>query len=581
MMKIDHTASVAQIEQARTEILYRNAPIGIVASNAMGCTAAAAFALDDARVTNAALIWSALLLACMVFHLDVCRRFRRSLTPDPARWTRRFEIAALFEGLTWGAGAFLFASSEQFHRQLVMLVLCSGIVASTAFVLSTNLRPFRTFFYPAILPQLIVQVAFPYPLHLLAAAMTAAFMIAITVATERANAQVLDVLMLRFGNEALANALASAKARAEEANMAKSRFLAAASHDLRQPMHALSLFVGALQGRAMDAEATRLVDYIEGSVRALDDQFAALLDVSKLDAGVVEPLLESIHIEPLLARVCRDYAEQAAAKGVRLRSVASSAIVQSDAVLLERMVRNLVSNAVRYTQHGSVLVGCRRLPGALSIQVLDSGCGIDPAEQGRIFDEFYQVGDRTRDRSEGLGLGLAIVRRIATLVGAELSFTSIPQRGSAFRLRLPLGRDDVSTDASSSPEPQLAKASGLIFVIDDEAAIRNAMESLLTSWGYGVLVAASGDAMLELAAAVGATPELIISDFRLQGGEDGIAAIRRLLAVYGTHIPALLISGDTAPDRLADAHASGLPLLHKPLSNSRLRAAVGNLMRGA
>ncbi len=571
------------IEQARTAILYLNAPMGVVASCTTGGVAALAFALDDRAIALAAAVWAALLLACMLFHLEVCRRYRGMRDPEPTHWSRLFELAALFEGLTWGAGAFLFASSEAFHRQLVMLVLCSGVVASTAFVLSTNLRPFRAFFYPAILPQVAVQLLHPYPLHELALAMTVAFIVSITVATERANAQVLDVLRLRFRNEALAGQLAVAKTRAEQANLAKSRFLAAASHDLRQPMHALGLFVGALQGRVMDAEASRLVGYIDGSVRALDDQFAALLDVSKLDAGIVEPHFAPIHVQTLLGRVCRDHAEEARARGVRFRHVATSAMARSDPVLLERMVRNLVANAVRYTERGSVLVGCRRHPGELSIEVWDTGCGIEPSEQARVFEEFYQAEGRAQvradRRSEGLGLGLAIVRRISALVGADLSFSSAPGRGSVFRLRLPLADEDDIADAPESSGEEVGKGSGLIHVIDDEPAIRGAMSSLLGSWGYRVRVAASAAELLQAIAGSDEMPDLIISDFRLQGGEDGISAIRTLLARFGRPIPALLITGDTAPDRLVEARAGGFPLLHKPLPNGRLRAAIGNLLR--
>lgn len=570
-----------RIAQARTAILYLNAPMGVVASCTTGMLAALAFAIDDVEIAHAAGVWAALLLVCMVFHLEVCRRYRRSRDPDPQHWTRLFVVAALFEGITWGAGAFLFATSEHYHRQLVMLVLCSGIVASTAFVLSTNLRPFRAFFYPAILPQVAVQFWFPYPLHELALFMTVAFIVSITVATERANEQVLDVLRLRFRNESLAAQLAAAKGRAEEANLAKSRFLAAASHDLRQPMHALGLFVGALQGRSMDAEAKRLVGYIEGSVSALDDQFAALLDVSKLDAGVVEPHIVSVHIGTLLERVCREHADQANARGVRFRYVPSTAVVDSDPVLLERMVRNLVANAVRYTERGSVLVGCRRLAGALSIQVWDTGAGIEPAEQARVFEEFYQGESRVRERSHGLGLGLAIVRRIATLVGAQLSFASTPGQGSVFRLQVPLGDDEQGIETDTIADEIVVRGSGLIYVIDDEPAIRGAMTSLLGSWGYRLRVAASATELLEGNGGDDDAPDLIISDYRLQGDDDGIRAIRTVLTHFGQPIPALLITGDTAPERLAEARASGYPLLHKPLSNGRLRAAIGNLMRTA
>jgi CheY-like chemotaxis protein len=362
--------------------------------------------------------------------------------------------------------------------------------------------------------------------------------------------------------------------------VAKSRFLAAASHDLRQPVHALGMFVSALRGREMDVESRRLVEYLDGSVEALDSLFVALLDISRLDAGIVHSRVTSFLIQPLLERVCADHQAEAQAKGLRLVLHPCSAIVHSDAVLVERIVRNIVSNAVRYTDRGRVVVGCRR--GArLRVQVWDTGRGIPREQQERVFEEFYQLDNPERDRGKGLGLGLAIVRRLAALLDCPLSMASEPGQGTVFTLSLPVSDATVLVDTPPTDPSPISVSAGLILVIDDELAIQEAMRSLLTSWGHEVIVAGTGAEMLERIAACTTRPELIICDYRLRGDENGIAVIRQLQSEFNDEIPALLVTGDTAPDRLREAQESGFVLLHKPVPLGKLRAAIGNLVATA
>ena len=238
------------------------------------------------------------------------------------------------------------------------------------------------------------------------------------------------------------------KELAEEANLSKSRFLAAASHDLRQPIHALGMFVGALARHPMTDEMRRLVEQIEGSVGAMDGLFNSLLDISKLDAGVVQSHVRSFAIGPLLQRISDEFAGEAQRKGLRLTLCPCSAFVASDPVLLERILRNIVSNAVRYTDQGRILVGCRRGP-RLSVQVWDTGRGIAQADRERVFQEFYQVDNFERDRAKGLGLGLAIVRRLTLLLDHPLELRSQIGRGSVFKLSLPTAQAEAGIEAAS------------------------------------------------------------------------------------------------------------------------------------
>ncbi len=375
--------------------------------------------------------------------------------------------------------------------------------------------------------------------------------------------------------------LRDARAAAEEANLAKSRFLAAASHDLRQPIHALGMFVGALRARVTDAEATRIIDHIDDSLHTMGELFSSLLDVSRLDAGIVQPRLEVFAIQPLLERVHREFQEAAQEKGLKLVLHSCSLHVHSDPMLLGRIVRNLVANAVRYSESGRVVIGCGRRSGKLSIQVLDTGSGIATEHRDLIFQEFYQIGNDERDRNKGLGLGLAIVRRLTTLLETPLRLRSSVGKGSAFSIDVPIAIAVPFVPAREDLREPAFAMRGLILIVDDEATVLRAMQNLLTSWGLDVITAGSCNEMLAQLASCDVRPRLIICDYRLRDGERGINVIRRLQSEYNDDIPGVLITGDTAPDRLKEAQESGFVLLHKPVPNARLRATLSSLMRPA
>jgi signal transduction histidine kinase len=364
-----------------------------------------------------------------------------------------------------------------------------------------------------------------------------------------------------------------------EASLSKSRFLAAASHDLRQPVHALGMFVGALRAREMDAEARKIVDHIADSIDVMDDLFTALLDVSRLDAGVVQPQLQTFPIQVLLERIYREFRASAAQKGLRLALHPCSLFVYTDPVLLERIIRNLVANAVRYSDSGRVVVGCRRHGGQLSIQVWDTGRGIAREQQEQIFHEFYQIGNHERDSSKGMGLGLAIVKRLTVLLETPLALKSEIGKGSMFAVEVA-----CADPAPSAPMPELESrpdlfVQELVLVVDDEIAIQQAMRSLLTSWGLSVSATGSGREMLDAVASCKTRPSLILCDYRLRDEENGITVIERLRAEFNEDIPGVLISGDTAPDRLKEAEESGFVLLHKPVPHGKLRATLTSLLR--
>ena len=365
---------------------------------------------------------------------------------------------------------------------------------------------------------------------------------------------------------------------AEEANLAKSRFLAAASHDLRQPVHALSLFIGALRSVPMDAKGQGLVDQIEASADAMDRLFAALLDISKLDAGIVEVLRKPFAIDAVLIRVYDDFAGEAAAKGLKLSYVRCRAIVDSDPILVERIARNLISNAVRYTDAGRIVVGCRRRGSSVAMQVWDTGRGISSGQQEQVFQEYYQVDNPERDREKGLGLGLAIVRRVADLLECDLYLRSEIGQGSCFEISLPQASEAAMPLSEPVDKICITSTTGHVVVIDDEKAIRAGMSALLTNWGYEVLAVSSADEAIQFLASYTRKPDLLICDLRLRDGENGIEAIEKLRTEYNESIPAMLITGDTAARRLHEAQTSELLVLHKPVPNGKLRATIARLV---
>jgi signal transduction histidine kinase len=363
------------------------------------------------------------------------------------------------------------------------------------------------------------------------------------------------------------------------ANLSKSRFLAAASHDLRQPLHALNLFVAQLRTETDHAERGRLAGKIGAAVADMNALFNSLLDISSLDAGALKAEITDFPIAGVLRRIEATFAPAAREKGLRLRVVPSSAWIRSDVILLGRILMNLVSNAVQYTSSGGIVVGCRRVGGRLRVEVCDSGVGIPADQQRSIFDEFYRVSDAERERGDGLGLGLAIVKRLCTLLDHPVSLSSIPGKGSRFAFSVPMApaveRLRPLPPALAAPPDPLHDR--LIVVIDDDALVLDGTGGLLKSWGCRVVTAES-----EQAARThldGNVPDLIISDFRLREGQTGIDAIAALREAFSVSIPAFLISGDISPERLHEAQAGGLHLLHKPVNPMTLRAMISRLLR--
>jgi signal transduction histidine kinase len=370
--------------------------------------------------------------------------------------------------------------------------------------------------------------------------------------------------------------LQEARGEAEAANIAKTKFLAAASHDLRQPMQALSMYASVLEARVTDADARRRVVHgIQLSVITLERMFDSLLDISKIESGVVKPNFVAFPLMPLIERVVESEAPLAAQKNLGLRVVATSASVRSDPALLERMLKNLVTNAIRYTERGKIVIGCRRL-GAdrLRLDVVDSGIGIALEEQERIFDEYYQLSGSS---AQGLGLGLPIVKSLGALLGHPVSMKSAPGRGSVFSIELARA-PEIAPANLARPLPAAPLSRLKVVLVDDDVEIRESMGLLLESWGCRCLAAGTAAEIEAQLRAERITPDALIVDYRLADTMSGIQVIERLRAAFGKQLPALIITGTGNPAHL-ESRAGGIPFAIKPVAPGKLRAFLSQALR--
>jgi signal transduction histidine kinase/CheY-like chemotaxis protein len=464
---------------------------------------------------------------------------------------------------------------------------------------------FYGFVLPALVP-LIVRVALVADaVHLSIAAVLAVVLAFVLGFGHRLNDVLTQSLAIRYENLDLigelkerTRAALSARAAAEAADRGKSQLLAAASHDLRQPLHALGLYAAALAARVPAAEWRPLVDHVLEGIAVLEAQFAQLLDLSRLEAGalVAEPV--ELPLAPLLAQTVAELAPAAASRGLALRVVGTRAWVRSDPALLARIVRNLVANAVRYTRRGGIVVGVRRRRGRVAIVVADTGIGIAPAELARIFEEFYQVPASGPGGRRGMGLGLAIVRRFAGLLGHRVEVRSRPGRGSCFWVEVPrvpaVPRRARAADGQAAGDAPVtesiavtdasarnALAGALVAMVDDDASAIDAMRALLATRAATLAAGTSVDALLEDLGSAARYPDVLLADLRLAHGALGTDAIARVRDELGVPVPALLVSGDTGAEAAAIARRAGIPLLGKPVDAGTLEAALARLIASA
>lgn len=504
------------------------------------------------------------------------------------RWLRTITGCTILAGIADGAAPWIFVQPGHLPLIAVLMVVLMANCARAV----QSLRPFKTALIGHVLcamvpliAALVLQGGTYY--YFLAAFATVHLAMLLRAGMQEAD-ELSAALVLRFENETLAARLREQVKETERASLEKTRFLAAASHDLRQPLHAISLFGATLEnqlvGRDEGINAHRLMQ----AVHALSHSLETMLDVSRIDAGALKPALQSLSLDDILVPLNDVFEPLAEARSLQLRVRASGVRVRSDPQLLSRILSNLIDNALKYTPKGGVIVAARVRGDVVWIDVRDTGTGIPPDQQERIFDEFYQIGNPNRDRSFGLGIGLAIVKRLSKLLDHPVEVRSRPARGTLFRVCAPL---DVAP-AKKSPEAasdrdmkDMLSAETMpdrILLLDDEADIRHAMTALLATWGVSLTAVdseAEAELEMETALAAGEHFDLLLCDYRLAGNASGADVGLRLRARFDAELPLVLISGETSPDRLKRVRDLGLPMLSKPVEAGALRQMIAKMSR--
>jgi signal transduction histidine kinase/CheY-like chemotaxis protein len=374
--------------------------------------------------------------------------------------------------------------------------------------------------------------------------------------------------------------LKSAKDTAEKLNATKSRLLAAAGHDLVQPLNAARLSLSALKEESLTEGAASLAAQIDRSLASVEQLMRALMDISKLDAGVTQPEFCSFPIEHILQGLYWDFAHAARQQNLRLRVLCTSAVVWSDPVFLRRIIQNLISNAIRYTNRGGVVVLCRRHGEQLTVSICDTGVGIPVEEHDKIFSEFHRGSTPTAHAAEGLGLGLAIAKRMAEALGHELRLCSEVGRGTVFTVTMPISRVKPvpGTHALERPGITHVLEGAFVVVIENDESSRLAMENLLSRWSCQVVSAASIEEIIAALSEIERTPDLVIADFHLGRGGNGLDGIRAVASRFPPAVPGLIVTADHDPEIARLAAKAGCALLIKPVEPAELRALMSHLL---
>lgn len=525
--------------------------------------------------------WAALVHTAQAGRLFVGWSYRR----DPQAWQRvkvwcrRYMAGLILASLAWGAVPWLVLPTSDLATVCLTMLVMLGMASGGLGAIVVYRPAIFAWLGPLLVPLPIALLVFPGPLHGVLAVFAVAYLCVNLIFALGQHHMLLRALRAQFDNAELVGQLRHQMTLAAEADREKSRFVASASHDLRQPMHALGLFASALEKRLAGTSEAPLVGNLNRCIESLDRSFNAMLDISKLDAGVIEPQIQSFPIRDVFRRLHMHFAGQAEGAGLSLRFKPGGKLVTSDPQLLERILSNLIQNAIKYTHEGGIVVVARTVGPNVNIEVWDTGVGIPEAELPRVFDEFYQLHNPERDRSRGLGMGLAIVKRLALLLDHPLTVASTVGKGTMMRLTVPQTDLDalhgMNLEAETVPSP-IGNARTLLF-IDDEENIRESMRLLLTEWDYEVLVAGSINEACMLAANHPEPIHAVLSDLRLRNGEDGLQAINAVRHVLGYALPAVLVTGDTSPDQVKRVHESGHRVLFKPVLPKELFSMLRQL----
>ena len=578
----DKTVSGAnrdRIKRDKILLLVKNIP-SILISSILGCLPIAVVSWDTVAhsVVLAWVLVLYLITAARAWHYRQAH-LKTASFDEIFRYGKENLIFVSLAGMVWGTAGVLFFDGQMVAGYAFLILTLVGIISGSMNALSSVPPAYAIFAALALAPTIILMALQNTGFFYLMGAAALFYLLMTLLFSRNLNAAIEQSLTLKYENLSLVESLKKQTVVAEKANLDKSTFLASASHDLRQPLHAVNLFTEVLENSGIDGEQKKVLKRIRHGLDTMGELFDTLLDISRIDANTIPINKTNVPLQGLVRNLVDQFQLDISEPDVRLSSSKCDYVVFTDTTILQRILHNLLSNAVRYTQQGEIEVDCSRVDDeTIIIHVRDTGVGIDPVDSVKIFEEFVQLNNPERDRSKGLGLGLAIVRRLGELLDHPVSMTSELGSGSQFSIELPLGTEQAITVNATGLELEIrSHLEGItVLVVDNELEIIDAMRMTLESWGCKVIVSNSTAEALQLVAG-DSRVDFIISDYRMPSDLNGVEFILAVRAQHG-EIPGLLISGDTSKEILDAVSDHGLILLYKPIKSVQLNMAMMQLL---
>jgi two-component system, sensor histidine kinase len=567
------------VEQSKLELLVKQNLPNLLISNLISPPLIGLITGFKDEAFYHALAWTVfgLVLGCArLLHHQELAKFQ-SLGKSTRQWEFELVIFSMLNGFFWAAACILFINTETPGISIVIVATVFAHISASVAGLSTHPLILNAFTCALWIPTSVYFISMQpggYQWFYLQMAVLGAFFVIVnTIYAVNQGRAVISSLRLRYENQHLPRELRQQKMIAENADLAKSRFLAAASHDLRQPLHAMSLFADSLNQRIQSSESREILNKLRISMDSLKGLFNSLLDISRLDAEVITPEYSTFHLGRLLDQLINEYQTQASNKNLEIRKRMGDYWVFSDPVLVEQILRNLIWNAIKYTETGGVLVALRKQDTRISAEVWDTGVGISDEEQLKIFDEFHQINNPGRDRSQGIGLGLSIFQRTAKLLGLDLSLASRPGSGSRFGIDFRQVPEPITPEEREQTFPLDLDLSGVsVLIVDDSEDIRASLSLRMRDLGCQVETAGTLENVTRVLDFF--SPDILLTDFQLQYAESGGMVIKLVRETLGVEVPCIIITGTTMAETSNISHNQDIEILYKPVQSDEIREAM-------